>query len=382
MRRLDPDEHAALQGGGRPATPQIGHDSLARVSRQGKLIAAIPLAGDGDLAAPPVDVVQPQPGNLAGPQPHPRQQRQHRQVAAAGRTPAITRSQQGLHLRRLQRPGKPRPAVGDLGHCLVQRPADQALQMPEPQQRAQRRSQPLSGLRGQPPRPGDQEPRNLARGQLRHLAAGPGVTGDEWPDQIDVTTGHLDLQATLGQQVTAVPLQQYLRRVLQRGGLGLRGHAHPPQVAQQRRQRLRRQVRGIPSRAARRQIRLHGRRGQRGRAQASGRQPPAQMRGQPQLASRGQLRESKPGQLAGQPWRVRRQRARHADPMQNVHVRSPLRSSERTASRRGPLDYADTASPPATATSGNRRHIGITTVSGQGVGKVLVAVTRGWVACR
>ena len=95
---LDTDEQAAVQCGGRPAVLQVGRDSLARVGRQRKLVAAVALASDGDLPEPPVDIVQAQPGDLASPQSHPREQRQHRQITAAIRGPAVTRRQQGLHL--------------------------------------------------------------------------------------------------------------------------------------------------------------------------------------------------------------------------------------------------------------------------------------------
>ena len=60
-----------------------------------------------------------------------------------------------------------------------------------------------------------------------------------------------------------------------------------------------------------------------------------------------------PGQLTGQPLRERSERARHPDPVDNIHECCPFQSSEKTASRPQPCDYADSASPPAPATSGN-----------------------------
>ena len=71
MRRLDPGEHAAVQRRGWPAVLQPLRDRLARVSWQRQPVTAVSLAADGDLAAPPVDVVQAQSGDLACPQPHP-----------------------------------------------------------------------------------------------------------------------------------------------------------------------------------------------------------------------------------------------------------------------------------------------------------------------
>ncbi len=222
VRRLDPDEHTAVQGRGRPAMPQP-RDCLASAGGQRELVAAVPLAGDGDLAAPPVDVVQAQPRDLARAQPHPRQQRHHRQITAPAGGPKITRGQQGPHLRRLQRPRKPRPPVGHLGNRPVQRPADQALHMPEPQQRAQCRRQPLSGLRGQPPRLAGQERRDIARRQPPQIrTTGRGVAGDERPDRVHIAAGNLVPQAALGQQVAPVPLEQALRLRRRRGDLRLR----------------------------------------------------------------------------------------------------------------------------------------------------------------
>ncbi len=89
MGRLGPDEHAPVQRRRRPAVPQVGGYCPASVRRKGKPVAAVPLAGDSDLApaiviSPPVDITQPQPGDLASAHAHPRQQRQNRQVTPAG----------------------------------------------------------------------------------------------------------------------------------------------------------------------------------------------------------------------------------------------------------------------------------------------------------
>jgi hypothetical protein len=287
VRRLDPDEHAAVQGRGRPAPPQPVRDCLACVGGQREAVATVSLTGDGDLAAPPVDVVQAQPGDLARAQPKPRQQRHHRQITASACGPQVTGGQQGPHLRRLQRPRKPRPPVGHRGNRPVQRPADQALHVPEPQQRTQRRRQPLSGLRGQPPRLAGQERRDIARRQPAQIrAVGRGVADDERPDRVHIAADNLLPQAALGQQIAPVPLEQRLRLRRRRGNLRLGSHAQFPQVAQQRRQRLRRPVGGIPSRPACRQILLGHRPGQRHRAQPSSSKPPAQVGGQPQLGPR------------------------------------------------------------------------------------------------
>ena len=105
--------------------------------------------------------------------------------------------------------------------------------MPEPQQRAQRGRQPLSRLRDQPPGLRGQESRDVGGrkpAQLRGTRSG--MVSHERADEIEVTAGHLGLHATLGQQITAVLLQQHLCRCRRRCALGLRGQAQPPKVAQ------------------------------------------------------------------------------------------------------------------------------------------------------
>ncbi len=198
--------------------------------------------------------------------------------------------------------------------------------MPEPQQRPQGRGQLLSRLRRQPPGLGGQERRHIAGRQPPRIRAGHSdAARHERADHIEVTAGYLDLKAAFAQQVAAVPLKQLFRPIPRCGELGIRTRAQCAQVAQQRRQGLRRQVRRIPAGTACRQVRLHRRAGQIRRAQPGGLQPPAQVRGQPELASRGQLRKAQPGQLTGQTPRMRSQRARHADPIQHIHhLSSPI----------------------------------------------------------
>ena len=237
--------------------------------------------------------------------------------------------------------------------------------MPEPQQRPQRRRQPLHGLRRQPPRPAGQERRDITGAQIPQPSlAACRVSGHERPDRVHITASDLHPKATLGQQPAAITVNQLFRPRLRRENLRLRRHAQPAQVAQQRRQRLRRQVRAIPGRAPCRQIRLHHRSGQRRRLQASRGKPPAQMRSQPQLAPCRALREAQPGQLTGQPRRVRRQRARHADPIQNIHVCCPLRCRKEQPHPAGRwiMPIPPARSPPLT--SGGHLRIGITAVSG------------------
>lgn len=64
VRCLDADEHPLVQGVGRPALLQVVGDRLTDITRQRKPIAAISLPHNDDLAAAPIDVVQPQAGTI------------------------------------------------------------------------------------------------------------------------------------------------------------------------------------------------------------------------------------------------------------------------------------------------------------------------------
>ena len=99
-RRGHPQEH-------RPAlaprpTAKIGHDRLADIDRQRQLVIAAALAAHEQQPAAPVDVIEPDRGDLAGAQPQPRQQQQDRVVAPADQPAPIATGQQPLDRRRLQ----------------------------------------------------------------------------------------------------------------------------------------------------------------------------------------------------------------------------------------------------------------------------------------
>ena len=64
---------------------QITGDRGPHVSRQWKPLGPIPFAALGDHAVAPIDVVQPEPGNLPGAQPQPGQHQHYRVVPPTGR---------------------------------------------------------------------------------------------------------------------------------------------------------------------------------------------------------------------------------------------------------------------------------------------------------
>ena len=322
VRCFDPDEHAAVQGGWRPSAPQPVRDGLAGVGWQRELVPPVALAADGDLAVAPVDVLQGQRSDLPGSQPDPGQQRQDRVVAAPGRGLPVARREQCPDLRWLQAAGKPRVAVSNLGNCLVQAAAGQALQVAEPQQGAQRCRRPLRGLRCQPPGLGDDERGHVTGCRIRQL---PGAGGGEPPHRIGVPSGDFRRQAALAGQPAGEPRQQFLRRGRRRDLGRRRGSPDPPQVIQQRRERLLRQVSGMAARPARRQERPGELVRQPRDAEAGGLHPAAQVRGQPQLEVRRNRRKPQPGQLRREPVPVHAQRAadlnssHHCLPRSNRH---------------------------------------------------------------
>jgi hypothetical protein len=66
-----------------PAALQIGGDRPTHIRRQRQPVGSSALAAHHQFACPPVDVIEPQPGHLAGPQPQPQHRGDHRVVASA-----------------------------------------------------------------------------------------------------------------------------------------------------------------------------------------------------------------------------------------------------------------------------------------------------------
>ena len=79
---------------GSRTTAQIGHDRLADIDRQRQGILTAALARAPAAPRPPVEVVEGDRGDLAGPQPEPRQQQQDREIAATDQRAPVTAGQQ------------------------------------------------------------------------------------------------------------------------------------------------------------------------------------------------------------------------------------------------------------------------------------------------
>ncbi len=96
-RRDDSQEHLTMHRAVRAAPSQVGDDRLTDVAWQRKALHATALAVNRNLAGPPVDVLQAQAGNLPGPQPETKQDKQNGVVPPALRPPPVTRVKQGVN---------------------------------------------------------------------------------------------------------------------------------------------------------------------------------------------------------------------------------------------------------------------------------------------
>jgi hypothetical protein len=104
---------------------------IRKNSSQRQNIVTAALAANEQLAVPPVDVIEAQPGDLPRPQPKPRQQQQQdREITPADQSAPITASQQLLHRRWLQAARQRAiPQIGDRRDRPHQRHLDQPRQM-------------------------------------------------------------------------------------------------------------------------------------------------------------------------------------------------------------------------------------------------------------
>ena len=123
----------------RAAGTQPSGDRLTGIGGQREPLAAVTLAAHGELPGSPVDVVQAQRGDLAGTQPEPGHQGQHREVPPPGGGAAVAAGQQRGDLSGLQRLRQPgQPPAGNRRHRPGQRPGNLAGDVQIPQQRPQR----------------------------------------------------------------------------------------------------------------------------------------------------------------------------------------------------------------------------------------------------
>ena len=201
-RRPGPQEHLSSLAP-RPAALQIGGDRRAHIRGQRQPVGSSALAAHHQFACPPVDVIEPQPGHLAGPQPQPQHRGDYRVVASPDRRTTITASKQRLGIR-LGDPPRQRRAGADrvAGSAACDRSASTSPSMK--QKRRNDRSPATKnwvaltdtarGLAQHRPR---SRPRPSPRQARRHRAIRPetGVRGSTYPRD------RAGRQSALGQQV-------------------------------------------------------------------------------------------------------------------------------------------------------------------------------------
>lgn len=215
MRGLDPHEHAApLRRGGSP-TAQVAGDSLTHVRGQRESLGPVALAPHKNLTGTPVDVVQPQDGDLTGAQPEPGQQQQHRVVASPDCTATVTYSQQTPYLLGFERLWQARQLPSRHRRDRTgQRRRNPALDVQVVQQRSQRGHDHLR----RPIRPDrtrrHHEPDDIACGQpskIQPVPVAPAV--QELPHRSHVACSRRGCQSALDDEEPTKLLQQLLRRI-------------------------------------------------------------------------------------------------------------------------------------------------------------------------
>jgi len=134
---------------GRPAVMQVRGDGGADIGRQRQQALPAALAADAQLRLVPIDIVQRQPDDLAGPQPQARQKQQHGTITSPDCRGAPTAVNGALSMlcrdclrnRRRGRPG------GDGWHAGGEPGGDLAAEFAEAQERSQRLGNTLYGRR-------------------------------------------------------------------------------------------------------------------------------------------------------------------------------------------------------------------------------------------
>ena len=317
VRCADADDQRSIQRGRRPTGLQVRDDRLADILGQGQPLIAPALARDPELPGAPVDVLDPERGDLAGTQPQPGEHHQHRVVPAPASTSAIARVKQRLQLLRLKRARQPRqPPRRRRRHRVSQRAGDQTAEMQEPQQRPQAGHRHLRRPFRLPRAPGNDERHDVRRAQPAQieLVALTHATIEKRPHRQHVTLDRVRRQPALDRQVLAVVPKQHLDRADRHTRRRRRNDAEPAQVPQQRRHRPRRDAIRIAGRAPLRQEPLNRLARQPVRTEPLTMQPAAHVRHQLQLEPRRRPPIPQTPQLAREPRRERLQRARNPDP--------------------------------------------------------------------
>lgn len=155
MRREVPDEHGAALRVRRSGVLQIFCHQVPDIGWKGYPFMAIALAAHADRARAPVDVVEPEPGDLAAPKAEADQQGEDRQIADADARAGIAGREKATDLIGFEPLGQPgQSATQELRHGRDKRAFRHAVQMQEAEKRPQRRDRQLrhAGVQAGAPR--------------------------------------------------------------------------------------------------------------------------------------------------------------------------------------------------------------------------------------
>ena len=240
-RRPHSHEHLSRHDVAGTAVTQIRGQRFADIAWQRQPLNPRSLATHQQLAGAPLDVVQPQPSDLAAAHPQPHEQQQDREIPAAVGRAGITARNQRAYLISVEPARQPlKPPERDRRHHLRQRPVDQPLDMQEHQQRPQPRHHQLR----RPPRPAlavrQHEPEHVLRRQPgeSQLAVLALARGNERTDTVDIAARGAGRHTPLDQQILAIALKQQLD-VRERRPISRRNDAKPAQIGKQRHQPVR-----------------------------------------------------------------------------------------------------------------------------------------------
>ena len=191
-----------------------------------------------------------QRGDLAGPQPEPGQQGEHRQVPQPGGGARVAAVQHRLDLGRAPAAPAARPAASDAtaGTAQASGPGISPARCSQP---SSDRSAVTVSFAVPFRIDGHVSTTNAVTSGRRQRRPGPrppSAGGHERPHLGRVIGGRLGREPPLRDQVTPVAVQQLVRRAGRDRRRRLRRHAGPAQETQQRRKRLRRQVEHIAGR--------------------------------------------------------------------------------------------------------------------------------------
>ena len=130
MWREVSDEYGPALGIRRSGVLQIFGHPVTDIGWKWYSFMTISLAAHTDRASAPIDIAEPEPGDLAAPQAEPNQQGQDRQIAATDSSVGIASCKQTAHLIGIERLGQTgQPTTKHLRYGVGQRSFRDAFEM-------------------------------------------------------------------------------------------------------------------------------------------------------------------------------------------------------------------------------------------------------------